>query len=328
MCRRRKIAPESAPTAPLPKDRITEASPFAVIGVDFCGPLYCHAAKQTGSKAYIAIFSCAVTRALHLELTTDTTAISFVAAFRRFISRRGIPSTIYSDNALVFHHSARELGNHATSSLEDFCSDHRIEWKFSVERAPWWGGWWERLVRITKNTLKRALGRSHLSFEEISTVLCEVEANINSRPLTYLSADPEDPSPLTPSHFLLGKRATCLPQDFGAAIPQSTAVNLRRRVQHRQALTDHLWKRWRKEYLLLLRSAHEAAPKTPPRLQVGDIVMVHDDSPPITWKMARVTELLPGGDNIARACCLRLASGSIIRRPVQKVYLLEAGSTS
>ncbi|KAH7943210.1 hypothetical protein HPB52_006522 [Rhipicephalus sanguineus] len=108
----------------------------------------------------------------------------------------------------------------------------------------------------------------------------------------------------------------------------STAVNLRRRVQHRQALTDHLWKRWRKEYLLLLRSAHEAAPKTPPRLQVGDIVMVHDDSPPITWKMARVTELLPGRDNIARACCLRLASGSIIRRPVQKVYLLEAGSTS
>lgn len=125
---------------------------------------------------------------------------------------------------------------------------------------------------------------------------------------------------------MLSKRAKCLLQDFGVAIPQSTGVYLRREVLHRQGLTDHLWKRWLKEYLLLLRSSHEAAPKTPPRLQVGDVVLVHDESLPILWKVARVTELLPGRDNIGRACCL--APGYRIKRPVQKVYLLEAGSTS
>ncbi|KAH7978346.1 hypothetical protein HPB49_005254 [Dermacentor silvarum] len=110
-------------------------------------------------------------------------------------------------------------------------------------------------------------------------------------------------------------------------LPQSTSVDLRRRSIHRQALTDHLWKRWRKEYLLLLRSAREATPKLPPRLQVRDVVLVHDDdAPPMLWKLARVTELLPGRDGVGRACCLKLASGSVIRRPVQKAYLLEAGS--
>ncbi|KAH7977362.1 hypothetical protein HPB49_000946 [Dermacentor silvarum] len=118
------------------------------------------------------------------------------------------------------------------------------------------------------------------------------------------------------------KRATCLPQELGATLSQSTSIDLRRRSMHRPALSDHLWKRWRKEYLLPLCSALEATPKLPPRLQVGDIVLVPDnDSPPILWKLTRVTELLPG-----RACCLKLASGSVIWRPVQKSTFFEAGS--
>ncbi|KAH7950215.1 hypothetical protein HPB49_021038 [Dermacentor silvarum] len=92
----------------------------------------------------------------------------------------------------------------------------------------------------------------------------------------------------------------CLPQELGATLPQSTRVDLRRRRMHQQALTDHRWKRWRKKYSLLLRSAPENTPKLSPRLQVGDAVLVHDDdSPPILWKLARVTELLPGRDGIA-----------------------------
>ncbi|KAH7974808.1 hypothetical protein HPB49_019796 [Dermacentor silvarum] len=130
-----------------------------------------------------------------------------------------------------------------------------------------------------------------------------------------------------PSHFLLGKRATCLPQHLGATQLQLTSVDLRRRSIQWQALTAHLWKRWRKGYFLFLLAAHEETPKLPRRLQVGDVVLVHpDDSPPIPWKLAQVMELLPGLDGVARACCLKLASGSVIRRPVQKVYLLETGS--
>ena len=97
-CRRLRLLPVSVPVAPLPKDRIMEASPFDVVGVDFCGPLYYRSTQQS-AKLYIAVFSCAVTRAVHLELTSDMTARSFILAFRRFTSRRGIPSTVYSDNA-------------------------------------------------------------------------------------------------------------------------------------------------------------------------------------------------------------------------------------
>ncbi|KAH7978649.1 hypothetical protein HPB49_006284 [Dermacentor silvarum] len=109
---------------------------------------------------------------------------------------------------------------------------------------------------------------------------------------------------------------TCngLASTMGVTLAQSTSINLRLRSMHRQALADHLWKRWWKEYLLVLRSANKATPKLRPRLQVGDVVLVRDDdSQPILSKLTRVTELLPGRDGIARARCLKLVSGTVIR---------------
>ncbi|KAH7949414.1 hypothetical protein HPB49_009402 [Dermacentor silvarum] len=129
------------------------------------------------------------------------------------------------------------------------------------------------------------------------------------------------------SHFLLGKRATCLPQQSGAALPRATSIDLRRQSRHRQALADPLWKGWCKEYLLILCSAQEVTPKLLPQLQVGDVVLVRDDdSPPILWKLTRVMELLPGRDGVARACCLKSVSGSVISRLVQAVTFREARS--
>ncbi|XP_064488324.1 uncharacterized protein LOC135400416 [Ornithodoros turicata] len=253
-CRRRRLRPETAPPAPLPRDRITETMPFDVVGIDFCGPLYSRASQNTDRKVYIVVFSCAVTRAIHLELTIDMTAQTFLLAFRRFASRRGVPSTIYSDNAKTFRYCAKVLRALFDDSVQDHASSLRIQWKFIAE------------------------GRSSLCYEELLTVLLEVEAAVNCRPLTQLADDTEDCEALTPSHFLIGRRAVALPASLGLEVPSSTPAGLRRRVRHRQALLVQLWTRWKKDYLLLLRSAHHSQPRAHPRIRVGDVVIVEDNA--------------------------------------------------
>ncbi|KAG0427907.1 hypothetical protein HPB47_025082 [Ixodes persulcatus] len=213
--------------------------------------------------------------------------------------------------------------------LQDYTSGLQIQWRFNVERAPWWGGWWERVIRSVKDCLKRCLGRNSLSYEELTTVPLQVEAALNSRPLTYLSSEPDDLQALTPSHFLLGKRAISLPLEVEPTSLSSTPVDLRRRAQVWKRTLEHLWKRWRKEYLLQLRSAHISTTTSPPRLQIGDVVIVEDgNTPPLLWKLGRVTTTFPGRDGVTRACALRLSNGSQLRRPVQRLYLLEAGTPS
>ncbi|XP_064458861.1 uncharacterized protein LOC135369129 [Ornithodoros turicata] len=328
-CRRRRLRPETAPPAPLPRDRITETMPFDVVGIDFCGPLYCRASQNTDRKVYIVVFSCAVTRAIHLELTIDMTAQTFLLAVRRFASRRGVPSTIYSDNAKTFRYCAKVLRALFDDSVQDHASSLRIQWKFIAEGAPWWGGFWERLIRTIKDALKRCLGRSSLCYEGLLTVLLEVEAAVNCRPLTQLADDTEDCEALTPSHFLIGRRAVALPASLGLEVPSSTPAGLRRRVRHRQALLVQLWTRWKKDYLLLLRSAHHSQPRAHPRIRVGDVVIVEDNAlPPLVWKLGRIVGSFPGRDGVERCFKVLLPNGQQLRRPPQRLYLLEADSSN
>lgn len=162
VCLRFRLQPATAPTAPLPADRVRRCHPFEVVGVDFAGPLYVKT-KQGSSKSYLALFTCAETRAIHLDLVLDLTTDSSFLAFQRFMARRGIPTTVYSDNALTFKRAATELQALGKILLkketQDFFSANRVTWKFIVERAAWWGGWWERLIRTVKQSLRRVLGR-------------------------------------------------------------------------------------------------------------------------------------------------------------------------
>ena len=166
---------------------------------------------------YICLFTCAVVRAIHLELVEDQTTDAFLRAFRRFISRRGVPECIISDNAKTFKAGAQELQTIktqilGTGSSQQFLAHHNITWKFITERAPWWGGFYERLIGLMKRCLKKTLGKACLNMIELNTILTEVEAVLNSRPLTYPYTDINDASPLTPSHFLCGYRLLTLPE--------------------------------------------------------------------------------------------------------------------
>lgn len=147
---------------------------------------------------------------MHLELVSDQTTEKFLLAPKRFIARRGLCKVIYSDNAKTFKRADQNLKelwkSFKISELTDFFSSRFITWKFIEERAAWWGGFWERLVRSVKNCLKKILGKASLNFEEMTTILTEVEAVLNSRPLSYIHSDADEPQPLTPSYFLIGKR--------------------------------------------------------------------------------------------------------------------------
>ncbi|GFQ91937.1 integrase catalytic domain-containing protein [Trichonephila clavata] len=199
-------------TAPLPRDRIEQSPPFAVTGLDFAGPIF---VKNSKEKFYILLCTCAVTRALHLELVTSLTTEAFLLAFRRFISRRGLCTVIYSDNARTFKRAETELRrlwtiiNHP--DMKEFCAASKgVKWKYIIERVAWWGGFYERIVRSVKTILRKVIGKSSLTSEELETVLCEIEAVLNSRPITYIDSDSTGNFPLTPSHLLLMRRLTSL----------------------------------------------------------------------------------------------------------------------
>ena len=160
-CRKLEGAAYKAPgPAPLPKVRVQETPPFEVTGVDFAGPLYVKS-DNGETQAYICLFTCAVTRAIHLEVVTDLTESSFLQAFRRFSSRKSLPVVMISDNASTYLASAETLQELFQSpSLKEVFGRQGIDWKFIPKRAPWYGGFWERLIGLTKKAVRKTLGRA------------------------------------------------------------------------------------------------------------------------------------------------------------------------
>jgi len=307
--------------APLPTDRITPCKPFTITGIDFAGPVYVRNEKSV-KTAYVALFTCSTTRALHIELVSDLSTDKFLMAFQRFVGRRGLPHTIYTDNAQTFQAANRELislwSTLSSMKVQQFYSENGIKWKFIVPRAAWWGGWWERLVGLTKQCLRKSLGRASLDEESLSTVLIGVEAALNSRPLVYEEGELDDEEALTPGHFLIGHKLT--------AIPTCNEKNQRlaRLYKQQQDLLDKFWRRWCKEYLLQLRTFHQVRnPGKYPRVRVGDLVLLQEDvRPRHLWRKARIESLIPGRDGKVRSCAMKI-NGRKITRPVQLVIPLE-----
>ena len=178
--------------------------------MDNAGPLFVQGMNNISNKDYICLFTCASVRAVHLELVEKLTTTAFIRALRRFISRRGMPEVIISDNAKNFQAASKELvgSRHLSGSEEykNFVSDRGKKWHFIVERASWWGGFYERLIALVKRCIKKTLGQTSLSYVELNSMLTEVEAVLSSRPLTYTYPHVQDGPPLTPSHFLCGYR--------------------------------------------------------------------------------------------------------------------------
>ncbi|XP_075990187.1 uncharacterized protein LOC142985830 [Anticarsia gemmatalis] len=182
--------------------------------------------------------------------------------------------------------------------------------------SPNFGGLWEAGIKSVKHHLKRVVGDSTLTFEELSTVLSQIEACLNSRPLSQGSDDPEDPAPLTPGHFLVGCPLVVAPDHNY----ECTTVSTLRRWQLVQRMVQSFWRRWRQEYLTNFFQRQKWATQIP-NLKIGNIVLVKEDNlPPSKWLYGRIVELHPGQDGMTRVVTLR-CKGSTFKRPVSKLCL-------
>ncbi|XP_036347115.1 uncharacterized protein LOC118756459, partial [Rhagoletis pomonella] len=275
----------------LPASRTTYARCFTRTAVDFAGPdsykyTYGRGAKST--KGYICSFICMCTGAMHLEFVGDLSTPAFLNAFKRFINRRGYCKTMVSDNGTNFVGAEKELRNKyeqcmADDALQSFFADSNIEWHFNPPTAPHMGGYWETGIKRIKYHLKRVLGDTFLSYEDFSTLLTEVEACVNSRPLCEISTNASDLEALTPGHFIIGEPLKSIPEPEG----QGFCGNLHQRWQLISEMRRHFWRRWKDEYLLSLqRRTKWFRPSR--NFEEGDIVAIFNDlTPPTKWTLAR-----------------------------------------
>ncbi|XP_053686295.1 uncharacterized protein LOC128735835 [Sabethes cyaneus] len=310
----------------LPAARVRISRPFAKTGVDYFGPVYLRdGRKRSTVKGYGAVFVCMCTKAVHLELVTDLSTERFLQALRRFIARRGRSTDIYSDNGTNFvgaRNHIKELfkmfnDREYRESVTKECAKEGMQWHFNPPSAPHFGGLWEAAVRSAKHHLLRVIGDSTLTFEDFNTLLVQVEACLNSRPLTQLSDDPMDLRPLTPGHFLTGGSLQSLPEpDFS-----NIKVNRLKRWQLVQRQLQDFWKRWRTEYLAQLQGRTKNW-EPPTKVDVGKLVIIADSNqPPTRWKMGRIHKLHPGPDDIVRVVTIKTATG-YLQRPIVKICIL------
>ena len=333
VCQRCSTKPTPQMLGQLPAERVTPGAVFEKVGVDYAGPLlvkYGTVRKPVILKAYICVFVSLSVKAVHLEAVSDLTSEAFIAALRRFVARRGTPTLIWSDNGTNFVGANRELKEiyeflsqqEVSGSITDVCSGLGIEWRFIPEHSPHFGGLWEAAVKSTKTHLRRVVGDVKLTFEELSTILAQVEACLNSRPLVSVNVPDEDGiEVLTPGHFLIGRPLCALPD------PSSSyrSVSLLKRWDLCQNLIRHFWQRWSSEYLTSLNKFNKWHHPTR-NLQVGDVVIIREDTlVPTKWPLARVSQVHRGQDGLVRVVTVKTEKGTY-KRPVTKLALLLSSS--
>ena len=162
-------------------------------------------------RTYIALFTCCMTRAVHPELVENLNSSTFINCIRCFSARRGAPSFLVTNNAKTFKASAKFVRKlFKNESVQNHFSSKGIAWRFKLERAAWFGGLFERMIGTVKMCLKKVQGNAKLNYEELVTVLTEIECTLNTRPLTYQYDDLVEA--LTPSHLFYGRRLSSLPE--------------------------------------------------------------------------------------------------------------------
>lgn len=311
--------------AHLPQYRVNRPlKVFMDTAIDFAGPFYTKTSTLRSSKiekSYISVFVCMATKAMHLELVSNLTAESFIAALRRFIARRGKITNIFSDNGTNFvaaNKIIQELNEDEKmryqNSLNNEFLSNEIIWHFSPPGSPHHNGLAEAAVKSTKFHLKRALGEKHLTFEEMCTLLSQVEAVVNARPICAMSNDPNDIQPLTPAHFL-----NMVPMELA---PENDLMDVKENYLSRwqlvQKIFQNFWIQWKNDYLNQLQLRNKWYTKNP-EINVNDLVMVKDESLPASkWAMGRIVQKHPGSDGHTRVVSVKTAKNTI-KRTITKV---------
>jgi hypothetical protein len=327
-CTRYQGRPVRAPASPdLPHFRVDHlAHAFQFTGLDFAGPLFVKDGLGN-NKSYILLLTCASSRAIHLELVPDMSVHGFLRGFKRFMARRGIPDLVINDNFKTFK----------SAEVKKFMTLQGIQQYFILPASPWWGGFYERLVRSVKGCLKKTLGKAFITFEELQTILCEIEVAINNRPLAYVSEDDLDEA-LTPFHLMHGRSMFTGKKVLTTDVVSVMSLeHCKKRLFHLRKLLKDLWSRFRSNYLNELRQMNiyrkEKGGKSR-MIELGDVVLIKDDDPtPRTqWRMGKVLNLVKGRDEKVRGAKLKVLSKTgkqtYVFRPIQRLIPFEIVETS
>lgn len=326
-CARERAAIPTQVMGNLPDCRVQRAArSFLHCGLDYAGPVLIRASAGRGitsRKAYIALFICLATKAIHLELVGSYSTSAFLDAYVRFCARRGLPSSIYSDNGTTFVGADRELTVAYRAAIRDpnflnLTATDQVVWHFIPPSAPHFGGIWEAGVRSIKHHLRRVLGNHTLTFEEFTTLLCKVEACLNSRPLAPLTDSLDEYEPLTPGHFLIGSAITINPEP---SLLDLKASRLSRWQLVRQ-LSERFWKLWTNDYVNTLQQRVKWK-KIQPTVKIGQLVLLRNSAlPPCKWELGRVTHCHSGADGLTRVVTVKKTATSEYKRPIVKLCLL------
>ncbi|XP_064633630.1 uncharacterized protein LOC135491588 [Lineus longissimus] len=323
-CERKKARVTSQLMAPLPRTRVSPPMrAFSVSSVDYAGPFLTKQGRgRVQTKRYLCLFTCHASRAVHLEMAYALDTNSFLNAFNRFTHRRGVPVEVTSDNGTNFVGANRELMELVTQldqvRVTRDGAARGIKWRFNPPHGPHFGGIHESLVKSAKKAIYAVLQKADITDEELSTAFTGAEALLNSRPLSYQSADSKDAPPITPNHFLFGQ---CGGQ-FAPEEIDSSDFNPRRRWRRVQELLKEFWSRWLKEWLPLLRQRHKWR-DVKKDLEVGDVVLVADPgSVRGDWPMGRVTEVFTGRDCHRRVVKVQVGEKTMIR-PIVRLCPLQ-----
>lgn len=310
----------------LPSCRVTAAQPFARTGIDYAGPFFIKVGRMKAKvKVYVSLFVCMTTKSIHLELVSSLTTDGFLAALHRFAGRRGNPTELFSDNGTNFRGADRELSELfdllqsqvLNDKVNEFCQPRGIKWSFNPPKAPHQGGIWEANVKCMKSHLCKTLNESYLTYEELNTLLIQIEGILNSRPLVQLTDDPFDYEALSPGHFLVGRELTAVAEPLYGDLKESSLS----RYQLIQKRMQHFWQRWSNEYVTGLQKRGKWY-KDPTKLRSGLLVIMKEDNmPPKTWKLGRIVETHPGKDGVVRVVTIR-TSNSIYKRPTTQIAVL------
>ena len=317
--------------ADLPPSRLEEHPPFTNTGVDIFGPYMVHDGASTRrtnatKKVWAAIFTCLTTRAVHIEPVPAMDTSSFILALRRFTSLRGQCKLLQSDQGSNFIGAKNELKTNIDfNKIVAHVKETGIDWNLNTPAASHCGGVWERKIKDIKSILNTSLFelRNHnLSRDELYTLFQEAVKIVNDTPLFEISADPNDPFPITPNTLLTLKWNSDIP--FKEGLDRSELLQFgKSRWRRIQYLKDFFFSKWRTHYLQSLQSRRKW--KSPARnVQIGDIVLVRDSSLRRHWPIARVIDVKPSPDGLVRSVQIQTTTGGRLRRAIQDLVLLQA----
>ena len=340
-CRKLRACTQGQKLADLPADRVENTPPFTNVGVDYFGPFMVKEGRKQ-YKRYGVLYTCLVSRAVHIEVAHSLTTSSFIHSLRRFISIRGPIAVLRCDQGTNFIGACNEFRN-ALANMEDngiksFLLKNQIEFRFNPPSASHFGGVWERLIRSVRSILDGTLLQcSHLLDDEsLRTFMCEAAAILNGRPLTVDNLNDPEMDVLTPNHLLTMKSRVLVSPPGVFCKADTYCVKRWRRVQY---LVDQFWTRFRREYLHVLQTRRKWQAQSR-NLACGDIVLIKDDNQPRNmWSLGRVVEAKASDDNLVRSVKVlladrnldkagkRIGSRTVYERPVHKlVLLLESAS--